>query len=103
LPQREAPEPAQPSGERERALQEERSRLRELRTVVDLTANVIAQGKLTRSEAEALVAATRRRVLAMFPDKEATYELVLAPRFARLVSEYTRPAATVIPFPGSAR
>ena len=80
------------------ALREERSRLRELRAVVDLTANVIAQGRLTRREAEELVAATRLRVLALFPDKEATYELILAPRFARLVEEYTRSPAAVIPF-----
>jgi hypothetical protein len=86
----------QPSPE---AIREERSRLRELRAVVDLTANIIAQGRLTRREAEELVAATRLRVLALFPDKEDTYELVLAPRFARLVAEYTRPPAEVIPFP----
>lgn len=83
----------------EGALREERRRLRELRAVVDLTANVIAQGRLTRREAEELVAATRRRVLALFPDKESTYELILAPRFARLVAEYTHPPASVIPFP----
>ena len=82
----------------EEALREERARLRELRAVVDLTANVIAQGRLTRHEAEELVSATRRRVLALFPDKEATYELILAPRFARLVAEYTRPPAAVLPF-----
>ena len=87
----------------EDALREERLRLRELRAVVDLTANVIAQGHLSRSEAQELVAATRLRVLALFPDKEATYELILAPRFARLVEEYTRPPAAVIPFPAPPR
>jgi hypothetical protein len=36
-----------------------------------------------------LVAATRRRALELFPDKEETYELILAPRFARLLDEFT--------------
>src|SRR6185503_13930317 len=66
----------------------EARRLRVLRTVVDLASNVLAQGGMTRAEAEALVAATRRRVLQLFPDKAATYELILAPRFARLVDEF---------------
>jgi hypothetical protein len=67
---------------------EEASRLRQLRMVVDFTANVLAQGRLPRHEAVELVAAARRRVLDLFPDKEDTYELILAPRFARLLDEY---------------
>jgi hypothetical protein len=81
---------------------EEAQRLRRLRTVVDLTCAVLAQGRLTRSEAEALVAAARRQALALFPDKESTYELILAPRFARLMNEFVGPerrGATVLPFP----
>lgn len=58
--------------------------------VVDLTCNVLMQGRLPHDEAEKLVGAARRRVLALFPDKEATYELVLAPRFARLLREFAR-------------
>ena len=78
---------------------EERRRLRLLRTVVDLTTNVLAQGQMTRPEAEALVAAARRRALELFPDKEKTYDLILAPRFARLMNEFARPpAGNVVPF-----
>jgi hypothetical protein len=78
---------------------EEQRRLRELRMTVDLAANVIAQGRLSRAEAEALVAATRQRALALFPDKEPTFDLVLAPRFARLLEEFTQPArGHVLPF-----
>jgi hypothetical protein len=43
---------------------------------------------LTRAEAEELVEAARRRILQLFPDGEDTYDLILAPRFARLVREY---------------
>ena len=84
------------------AINEEQRRLRELRVTVDLTASVIAQGRLGRAEAEALVAATRERALALFPDKAATFDLVLAPRFARLLEEFAPPAAAargrVLPF-----
>jgi hypothetical protein len=70
---------------------EEGRRLRRLRVVVDLTCAVLAQGRLGRGEAEALVAAARHQVLELFPDKEATYELILAPRFARLLTEFSNP------------
>ncbi len=81
---------------------EEGRRLRRLRTVVDLTSAVLVQGQLTRPEAEALVAAARRQALTLFPDKESTYELILAPRFARLMNEFVGPeqqGARVLPFP----
>ena len=78
---------------------DERRRLRMLRMVVDLTTNVLAQGGMTRLEAEALVAATRRRALELFPDKASTYDLILAPRFARLLDEFAGPPApNVLPF-----
>jgi len=77
---------------------EENNRLRILRTVVDLTCNVLVQSRLTRTEAEALVAGARRRALELFPDKESTYDLILAPRFARLMDEFVGPRARVLPF-----
>jgi hypothetical protein len=67
---------------------DEPRRLRVLKMVVDLTANVLAQGRMTRPEGEALVAAARRRVLELFPDKAETYDLILAPRFGRLLDEF---------------
>ena len=79
---------------------EEHRRSRQLRILVDLTCNVIAQGRLTRAEAQDLVDAARRRILELFPGKEDTFDLVLAPRFARLINEFARtPAARkVLPF-----
>ena len=67
------------------AEEDERRRVRQLRAIVDLTTAILTQTRLDRAEAERLVAATRRRVLELFPDKESTYDLILAPRFARLV------------------
>jgi hypothetical protein len=78
---------------------DEPRRLRLLKMVVDLTTNVLVQGAMTRPEGEALVAATRQRVLELFPDKTATYDLILAPRFARLLDEFAGPpAGNVVPF-----
>ncbi len=67
---------------------EERRRLSQLRLIVDLTANVLAQAGLTRAEGRTLVAATRRRALELFPGKAEVFDLVLAPRFARLIEEF---------------
>jgi len=72
----------------EHDLAEEDRRARQLRLIVDLTSGVIMQGGIDRREAEALVAATRRRALELFPGKEDTFDLILAPRFARLVREF---------------
>lgn len=79
------------------ALAEEQHRVRRLRTVVDLTTAVLMQGRLTPEEALDVVAAARQRALELFPDKEATYDLVLAPRFERLLREFVQPAR-VLPF-----
>lgn len=71
------------------AVAAEARQARQLRMVVDLTTAVLMQGRLSRREAEDLIAATRRRALELFPDKEEAYELILAPRFARLLDEFT--------------
>jgi hypothetical protein len=85
------------------ALAEERDRVRRLRAIVDLTTNVLGQGHLDRQEATSLVRAARARILELFPDKETTYELILAPRFSRLVAEFACPPsdrpARVLQFP----
>jgi len=74
------------------ALADEQRRARRLRMVVDLVTGVLMQGHLDRAEAETLVAAARKQALVLFPDKEGTYDLVLAPRFARLLDEFVGPA-----------
>lgn len=84
------------------AIEDEKRRARALRVLVDLTAAILAQSRLSRSEAEDLVASTRRRALQLFPDKEDTYDLILAPRFARLMEEFVgppAPRARVLRFP----
>jgi hypothetical protein len=83
------------------AVADEQRRARRLRMVVDLVTGVIMQGRISRSEAEELVAAARRQALDLFPGKEGTYDLVLAPRFARLMNEFVGPPLPrkILPFP----
>ena len=78
---------------------EELRRADRLRRTVDVACAVLRQGRLPRAEAEALVADTRRHALALFPGKEDVFDLVLAPRFARILDEFC-PArgARVLPF-----
>lgn len=79
------------------AVREEQRRAGRLRTIVDLTTAVLMQGRLTPQEALDVVEAARQRALELFPDKEDTYDLILAPRFARLMREFVQPAR-VLPF-----
>jgi hypothetical protein len=84
---------------------EESRRVRRAQFIVNLAASLIAQGDLTRSEAQALVAAARGWVLELFPGREETFEILYGRRFARLLDECTRPdppeqgPARIIPFP----
>lgn len=83
IPLREVPE-----GSRVRARADENRRMRRLRILVDLTAAVLRQqAPLTEAEARSLIAATRASVLVLFPGSEHTFDLILAPRFERILRE----------------
>lgn len=67
---------------------DEGRRIRRLRVAVDLTAAVLRQqSPLTEEEARSLIAAARRSVLVLFPGSEHTFDLILAPRFERILRE----------------
>ncbi|MFQ5824204.1 MAG: hypothetical protein ACE5JB_09135 [bacterium] len=66
---------------------EEQKKIRQLRTIVDLTAVVLYQGNLTPLEALELVEATKKSVLSLFPDKEETFDLIYKPRFERIIKD----------------
>ena len=66
---------------------DEDQRIRRLRATVDLTAAILCQQPLSAAEARALIAATRRTVLALFPGSEGTFDLILAPRFERILRD----------------
>ncbi|MPY87869.1 MAG: hypothetical protein GEU99_08110 [Luteitalea sp.] len=76
------------------AVQEEDRRLRRVRLMVDLTVQLLARGQLDRTEGQRLVAATRAAVLRLFPGSEATYELLYAPKFERLLERLPEGAPT---------
>jgi hypothetical protein len=80
---------------------EEQGRADRLRRAVDVACALLRQGTFSRAEAVTIVAATREQALALFPGRGDVFDLVLAPRFARILDEvYPQPAAArVLPFP----
>ena len=67
---------------------EERKKLRRLTFLVDLTTSILYQDPdLTLSQAINLVENTEKAILRMFPDKQSTYDLILRPRFDRILNE----------------
>jgi hypothetical protein len=74
--------------ERERLIQEENKKIRRLRFLVDLTTSVLYQdSELTLDEARTMVRNTEKAILNMFPDKQQTFDLLLLPRFDRILRE----------------
>jgi hypothetical protein len=84
-------------------LADETRRVRKVRQLVDISTSLIMQSRMSRAEAELLVESVRDRILTLFPDGATTYEVVYAPRFTRLIDEFTRSPAerrgVVLPFP----
>ena len=73
---------------REKLIQEEKKNIRRLRVLVDLTTSVLYQdSSLTLEEARQMVRGTEQSILEMFPDKQQTFDIVLLPRFERVLRE----------------
>jgi hypothetical protein len=70
-----------------RQIREEQIRMLRLRVRADLTAYRLAQGSLTSGQALELIEQTRAEILALFPGKDDVFDLVLRPRFLRLLNE----------------
>jgi hypothetical protein len=71
--------------------QEEARKIRRLQTMIGMVMQVISQDpKLTIEEASELAAGAKRAALAMFPDKEFTYDIIYKPRLQRLMNERFR-------------
>lgn len=69
-------------------LSSENKRIRHLRILVDLTAQILAQDKdLKLCEALRLVEAAREAVSRLFPGKEETFDLIIRPRLERIILE----------------
>jgi hypothetical protein len=70
------------------ALRDETQRLRQLRLLVDVTAQLLAEDdSLILCEALRLIDAARTAALRLFPEKNGTFDLVVRPRLERIVFE----------------
>jgi hypothetical protein len=73
---------------RDEAFREEQQRLRQLRLLVDVTAQVLAEDDhLILCEALRLIEAARTAALRLFPEKCDTFDLIVRPRLERIVFE----------------
>jgi len=71
--------------------EQEARNIRRLQIMISMVMSVIGQDpNLTVEEASELVAGAKRAALAMFPDKEFTYDILYKPRLQRLMNERFR-------------
>ena len=68
-------------------VREEQIRMVRLRLRADLTAYRLGHTPLTREEAFDLIERARVEILELFPGKEEVFDLVLRPRFLRILNE----------------
>lgn len=74
--------------EREELIQEEERKIRQLRFLVDLTTSILYQdATMSLEQARVLIRNTEKAILQMFPDKQLTFDIVLLPRFERVLRE----------------
>ena len=72
-------------------IREENRRTRRLQFLVHLVMSVISQSQnMPIEEASAMVAATKRVALTLFPDKEFAFDLIYKSRLQRLLAEKYR-------------
>lgn len=69
------------------ALLAEEQKIRRLGRAMDLTAVLLWQVDLTLEQAQGIVDHAKKTALQLFPDKEATFDLIYAPRFRRILVE----------------
>ncbi len=66
---------------------DEQLRMGRLRRVVDLTAYWLEQGTFSHEEALSIIEHAREEILKLCPGKEEVFELVIRPRFQRILNE----------------
>ena len=66
---------------------DEQIRMLRLRIQADLTAYRLGHALLSRKDGLDLIERTREEVLELFPDKGDVFDLVLRPRFLRILNE----------------
>jgi hypothetical protein len=68
-------------------IREEEIRMIRLRVRADLTAYRLGHAPMTRVEGLRLIEQTRQDIVELFPGKEEVFDLVLRPRFLRILNE----------------
>lgn len=58
-----------------------------LRRVVDITAYWLEKGSFSHEEALSIIEHARSEILKLCPGKDEVFELVIRPRFARILNE----------------
>jgi hypothetical protein len=66
---------------------DEQLRMGRLRRVVDVTAYWLAKGSFTHEEALSIIEHARGEILKLCPGKDDVFELVIRPRFQRILNE----------------
>ncbi len=72
------------------ALLAEEQKLRRLARAMDLAETLLWEVNLTLEEAQDVVNHAKQTALQLFPDKEATFDLIYGARFRRVLSEKYR-------------
>jgi len=73
---------------RQEEIQREEEQMRLLRWLADATVWRLTIGPITKAEGERIIEAARERTLCMFPDRGHLFDLILRPRFERLLAEH---------------
>jgi hypothetical protein len=68
---------------------DEQLRMGRLRRVVDITAYWLEEGSFSHEEALSIIEHARGEILKLCPGKEEVFELVIRPRFLRILNERT--------------
>ena len=68
-------------------IQDEQKRMARVRLLVDLTSYRLRYAMMTRDESLETIEQVRDAILELCPDKEEVFELILRPRFMRLLDE----------------
>ena len=68
-------------------IREEQIRMVRVRVLVDITVQLLTQMPLSRDETLQVIEEVRKRVLALCPDKGDVFDLILRPRFLRILNE----------------
>ncbi len=66
---------------------DEQLRMGRLKRAVDITAYWLEQGSFSHEEALSIIEHARREILQLCPGKEEVFELVIRPRFLRILNE----------------